>query len=146
VKNLSDFMYQTFIKAKALDPKDMDSIVTYENSLRLKAPKRVFHMRRGNFLTFQVIHVSAELKNAGKQNVQAEEELFLNYINEYELYDHLFLTIQDMFFNPQVPNPIPIVSFKMEYQSYKFQLKEVPSERVNFTLFLDEKYPSLKRY
>ena len=46
MKNLSDFMYQTFIKAKVLDPKDMDFIVTYENSLRLKAPKRVLDIKR----------------------------------------------------------------------------------------------------
>ena len=66
----------------------------------------------------------------GASSEEIEEKLFLNYINEYELFDYLFLTMQDLFFNPQVPNPIPIISQKMEYQSYKFQLKEIPSDRV----------------
>ena len=81
-----------------------------------------------------MLHISGELRASGKgpKDVEFEEKLFLHYINEYELYDYLFLTIQEIFFNPQIPNPIPLVSFRMEYQSYKFQLREVPSERVSY--------------
>jgi hypothetical protein len=43
--------------------------------------------------------------------------------------------MQDLFFSPQVPNPIPLISQRMEYQSYKFQLKEVPSDTVFLIFF-----------
>ena len=53
-------MYQTFVKAQTLDPKDLSSTVTYENSLKLKVPKRVNKLNIMNKLKLKRLFISAQ--------------------------------------------------------------------------------------
>lgn len=125
------YIRETLRKNNLLDGTNQD-LLTYEAFLASKQPRFILNMaeEKKEILNSKIIR--------SKDDKKLEQAVLITYINEYEIFETLYIFFRETFFGPQYPNPYPYILLKFESQAMKFDLFEMQESSIKELLFNDE--------
>ena len=125
------YIRETLRKNNLLDGTNQD-LLTYEAFLASKQPRFILNMveEKKEILDSKAIRTKDEKK--------LEQAVLITYINEYEIFETLYVFFREIFLGPQYPNPYPHILLKFECQAMKFDLFELQENSIKELLFNEE--------